>query len=114
MLAVAGILLVEAAGLGPWWSAPFRVRYQTWTFHSICNTTEGKGGTLRAAGLLFKSPAAVTSHACARMTSFRHWRTQLHKSPSIFSINTVKGDRMAPVFQYVECTLMIYFLCCAG
>ena len=27
MLAVAGILLVEAAGLGPWWSAPFRVRH---------------------------------------------------------------------------------------
>ncbi|CAL8470956.1 g10498 [Coccomyxa elongata] len=25
MLAVAGILLVEAAGLGPWWTAPFRV-----------------------------------------------------------------------------------------
>lgn len=26
MLAVAGILLTEAAGLGPWWTAPFRVR----------------------------------------------------------------------------------------
>jgi hypothetical protein len=25
MLAVAGILLTEAAGLGPWWTAPFRV-----------------------------------------------------------------------------------------
>ena len=26
MLAVAGILLVEAVGNGPWWTAPFRVR----------------------------------------------------------------------------------------
>ena len=26
MLAVAGILLVEASGRGPWWTAPFRVR----------------------------------------------------------------------------------------
>ena len=25
MLAVAGILLVEAVGRGPWWTAPFRV-----------------------------------------------------------------------------------------
>ena len=25
MLAVAGILFVEAVGKGPWWSAPFRV-----------------------------------------------------------------------------------------
>ena len=25
MLAVAGILMVEAVGNGPWWSAPFRV-----------------------------------------------------------------------------------------
>lgn len=25
MLATAGILLTEAAGLGPWWTAPFRV-----------------------------------------------------------------------------------------
>ena len=25
MLAVAGILLVEASGRGPWWTAPFRV-----------------------------------------------------------------------------------------
>ena len=25
MLAVAGILMVEAVGNGPWWTAPFRV-----------------------------------------------------------------------------------------
>ena len=36
MLAVAGILLVEAAGLGPWWSAPFRVSHLSPSASHLC------------------------------------------------------------------------------
>lgn len=35
MLAVAGILLVEAVGNGPWWTAPFRARSTLTDWHRM-------------------------------------------------------------------------------